>query len=93
MTLLRARRSLPPAASCSESDVSSGGIGLDDRGVGRYCNSALSEGAGVVAGVVKNVREVAMEEVVIVDVAEVGGSAASGVLRRSRSVEFQSISL
>lgn len=86
------RRSLPPAAACSsESEGSGGGIGLDDRGVGRWCGSALSEGAGVVAGVVRNVREVMIEEVDVVDVAEGGGSADSGV-RLSRSMwyfEFQ----
>ena len=72
MILFRTRLSRPPGAESASGSDGSGGTGLDARGVGSEAICAcLRLGAGVVAGVVRNVRVV---EVDIVVLAEVGGS-------------------
>lgn len=70
MILLRTRLSRPPAAGSSSDD---GGIGLDARGVRRGpVDACLRLGAGVVDGVVRNVRVVETDIAVVAVLAEGG---------------------
>ena len=81
MTLFLTRLSRPPAGG-SRSEGSGCGGGLEVRGVGRYGGSSLDDlidGAGVVAGVVRNVRVEANVEVVVAEVADVGASQSRSV--------------
>lgn len=82
--LFLTRLSRPPIGSSRSEGSAAGGTGLDERGVMRYSGTSaddLRDGAGVVAGVVKNVRVDAKVEAVATEVAEVGISQSRSEYR------------